>query len=150
MAADVLKTSGFHVIYLGIDVPVDSLIQTIAAHQPVLTGLSLTIPRPHAQVTALIDAVSAAHPDTHLLIGGQGVPEWLRDDRVTYVAQRRNACRTRRPDIGHTGLKPRAITAACRAGPWARRCVVRSHHHVSVTCADAASRSVCHLRPDRR
>jgi methanogenic corrinoid protein MtbC1 len=86
MVADVLESAGFHVIYLGIDVPVDSLMATIAGYQPELTGLSLTIPRPRSEIQALIDAITAAHPDHHILIGGQSVPEWLRDDRITYIA----------------------------------------------------------------
>ena len=86
MAADILSATGLRVIYLGVDVPVDSLIQTVAAYQPALTGVSLTIPRPPGDVRALIAAITAASPDAHLLIGGQGVPEWLRDDRVIYVA----------------------------------------------------------------
>jgi methylmalonyl-CoA mutase cobalamin-binding subunit len=86
MSADVLETAGFHVIYLGIDVPVDSLIATIAGYRPALTGLSLTMPQPPAQIRALTDAITAAHPEGRMLIGGQGIPEWLRDDRITYIA----------------------------------------------------------------
>ncbi len=70
---DALETSGLHVIYLGIDVPVDPLIQAIAAYQPTLTGLSLTMPRPPGQIQALADAINTAH-HSHVLIGGQGVP----------------------------------------------------------------------------
>ena len=86
MAADTLDAAGFRVIYLGVDVPLDSLIQTVAAYQPALTGVSLTTPRPPGDLRALTAAITAAGPDAPLLIGGQGVPEWLRDDRVIYIS----------------------------------------------------------------
>lgn len=86
MAADVLESAGYHVVYLGVDVPIEALIQTVATYRPALTGVSLTMPRPSGEIQALIDAIAAANPDAGMLIAGQGVPEWLRDDRVTYIA----------------------------------------------------------------
>jgi signal transduction histidine kinase/methanogenic corrinoid protein MtbC1 len=86
MAADVLDAAGLHVIYFGTDVPVDSLIQTVAAYQPALLGLSLTLPHTLSHAKTLIAAINRAHRETHVLIGGQGVPEWLIDDHVTPIA----------------------------------------------------------------
>ena len=86
MAADVLEAAGYHVVYLGVDVPIEALIQTVATYRPALTGVSLTMPRASGEIQALIDAIAAANPDAGMLIAGQGVPEWLRDDRVTYIA----------------------------------------------------------------
>jgi hypothetical protein len=66
-------------------VPIDSLIHTVAAHQPALIGLSLTFPQPLGQTTQLIAAINDTQPDARMMIGGQGVPEWLIDDRVTHI-----------------------------------------------------------------
>ncbi len=43
MAADVLELGGYEVIYLGGDVPLDSLVDTVAARNPDLVGLSSTL-----------------------------------------------------------------------------------------------------------
>ncbi len=86
MAADVFEQQRYHVIYLGADVPAESLVQSVAGHRPALTGLSLTIERPDRQITDLLQAIRRAHSDTHILIGGQGVPERRFDDGVSYVA----------------------------------------------------------------
>lgn len=45
MAADVLELGGYEVIYLGGDVPLDSLVDTVAARDPDLVGLSSTLSR---------------------------------------------------------------------------------------------------------
>jgi methanogenic corrinoid protein MtbC1 len=85
MSADVLEAAGFRVIHLGVDVPMDALTQVVAAYAPAITGLSLTMPRSPAQVRELVDTVTAAHPRTRVMVGGQGVPEWLTDAEISYM-----------------------------------------------------------------
>lgn len=77
MAADVLAGAGFDVLFLGADVPTVSLVAAVAARRPAVTALSSTCAGP-----ALVDAVAAideAELETRVLLGGGGVPPWLRD-----------------------------------------------------------------------
>ncbi len=85
MVADTLDAAGFHVIYLGTDVPLDPLAQAIGAHAPDVTILSITLPRPPGEIRELIDVITRALPRGRLMIGGQGVPECLLDDRMCHV-----------------------------------------------------------------
>lgn len=85
MAADVLERAAFHVIYLGTDVPVDALVQSVAAYEPAIVGLSMTMPRPRSDIRALLALIGQAS-GARVLIGGQGVPGALPDDRVSVIA----------------------------------------------------------------
>jgi diguanylate cyclase (GGDEF)-like protein len=77
MVADVLEGAGFHVLYLGADVPVESLQRAVAEHRPALVGLSASV-----GAESLVDSVLAIHdayPDARILLGGKGVPPVLRE-----------------------------------------------------------------------
>jgi MerR family transcriptional regulator, light-induced transcriptional regulator len=85
MAADVLETAGFAVIYLGTDVPADALAAAVAEHQPAVVGLSLTMQWGADAATQAMAAVTGAAPDAVVIVGGQGVaPQWI-EDGVGYV-----------------------------------------------------------------
>jgi diguanylate cyclase (GGDEF)-like protein len=86
MAADVLETGGFRVVYLGTDVPVEALHATAAARQPAVVGLSLTMAQDAAAAAQAAAAVNRASPETHVLFGGQGVPRRWIDEGVNYAA----------------------------------------------------------------
>ena len=77
MAADVLELGGYEVIYLGGDVPLDSLLDTVTARNPDLVGLSSTL-SPAAAESALelsVSRLAAEFPDLPILLGGQGIPD---------------------------------------------------------------------------
>ncbi len=85
MAADVLEDAGYRVIHLGIDVPTDALAATVAEHEPAVAGLSLTMPLGTRKLEEAMAAIADVRPDTHILLGGQGVPRRLIDDGIPYV-----------------------------------------------------------------
>ena len=71
MAADVLEDAGFHVIYLGADVPTDALLQAVGSLSPDLLALSATMPELAPRLREVAGAAREEHPRTGLLIGGQ-------------------------------------------------------------------------------
>jgi methanogenic corrinoid protein MtbC1/DNA-binding CsgD family transcriptional regulator len=76
MVADLLDGAGYRVLFLGADVPTDALVAAIGSHDPVVTALGCTLEGP-ALVEALA-AIATADLPTRVLLGGAGVPEWLR------------------------------------------------------------------------
>ena len=78
MVADVLETAGFDVIFLGADVPVESLRSFIAEHQPSLVGLTFGI---SVDVAWLADSLWVVHqvaPHVRIMLGGRAVPPVLK------------------------------------------------------------------------
>lgn len=71
MAADVLEDSGFEAIYLGADVPTDTLLQAVAVTDPDVVVLSATMLELAPRLEKAAGAVREAHPQVGLLIGGQ-------------------------------------------------------------------------------
>lgn len=85
MVADLLEGAGFDVLYLGADVPVQSLARSVAQHGPALVGLAFGIA---SDVSSLADSIVAIHeqvPDTRIMLGGRAVPLGLRTG-YPYVA----------------------------------------------------------------
>jgi len=77
MVADVLEGAGFDVLYLGEDVPAESLRASVARHRPAVVGLAFGIA---ADVSCLADALFAIHetaPRTRIMLGGRAVPPAL-------------------------------------------------------------------------
>jgi diguanylate cyclase (GGDEF)-like protein len=86
MIADVLEGAGFEVLFLGSDVPVDALLDSVAKHQPAVVGLGFGIV---ADVGRLADSLWAIHqlaPETRIMLGGRAVPPGLRDAGYAFVA----------------------------------------------------------------
>ena len=81
MVADLLDGAGYRVLFLGADVPTDALVAAIGSHDPVVTALGCTLEGP-ALVEALA-AIATADLPTRVLLGGAGVPEWLRGSGYT-------------------------------------------------------------------
>jgi MerR family transcriptional regulator, light-induced transcriptional regulator len=74
MVADVLDSAGYHVLYLGPDVPVSSLRAFALDRQPAVAGLTFGIA---ANIKRLADSLWALHevsPDTRIMLGGRAVP----------------------------------------------------------------------------
>ncbi len=86
MAADVLEGYGFDVLYLGEDVPVESLLEAVTRHLPAVVGLGFGIA---SDVSSLADSIAAIHelaPETRIMLGGRAVPIGLRRAGYPYVA----------------------------------------------------------------
>jgi methanogenic corrinoid protein MtbC1 len=71
MAADIVEDAGFHAIYLGANVPTDSLLQAVASLSPDLLALSVTMPDLVPRLEEVCAAVRRTHPQVGLLVGGQ-------------------------------------------------------------------------------
>ncbi len=79
MVADVLEGAGFDVLYLGADVPTDSLASIVLEHQPAVTGLGCPSVDGSPALGAAITAIAETGVDTRIMLGGDGVPEGLRN-----------------------------------------------------------------------
>lgn len=78
MVADTLEGDGWRVHFLGTDVPLAALLQTIEEQQATLVGLSLTMPANLPVLAATIGALRDRFGDgLGVLVGGQG---WLNTD----------------------------------------------------------------------
>ncbi len=78
MVADTLEGDGWRVHFLGVDVPVGALIQTVEEQQATLVGLSLTMPGNLPTLAATIRELRLRFgDDLRVLVGGQG---WLNTD----------------------------------------------------------------------
>ena len=85
IVADVLEGSGFDVLYLGEDVPVQSLLEAVARHRPAVVGLGFGIA---SDISSLADSIPAIHelaPQTRIMLGGRAVPAGLRTADYAYV-----------------------------------------------------------------
>ena len=85
MIADVMEGSGFDVLYLGADVPVDALRRFAGKHQPSITGLAYAISVGVGALAESIHAVHEACPGTQIMLGGRAVPAGLVDAGYTRV-----------------------------------------------------------------
>jgi len=86
MVADVLEGAGFDVLYLGEDVPVQSLLESVTQHRPAVVGLGFGIA---SDVSSLADSVAAIHelaPETRIMLGGRAVPPGLRTVGYPFIA----------------------------------------------------------------
>lgn len=73
MAADVIELAGYETIYLGADVPIDDLLQAVAARSPDLVGLSATMPGSIEALDRAVTEIQRASPGLIVFFGGQGV-----------------------------------------------------------------------------
>ncbi len=85
MVADVLEGAGFHVLYLGADVPTSSLAAFVAEHAPSIAGLTSTETQGAPRLAAAILAVHDAHPACRIMLGGNGVTRAWRDGPYPWV-----------------------------------------------------------------
>jgi diguanylate cyclase (GGDEF)-like protein len=77
MVADVLEGAGFDVLYLGADVPVDSLGRFAREHEPAVTGLGFGISIGVSVLAEAIYRVQEACPATRIMLGGRAIPRSL-------------------------------------------------------------------------
>jgi diguanylate cyclase (GGDEF)-like protein len=85
MAADVLEEAGYEVDYLGGDVPLGDLAETVLTRDPDLLCMSITIPLGENLLEQALAALREARPSLPILLGGQAVSEDLGRHGVTIV-----------------------------------------------------------------
>lgn len=85
MAADTLDAAGFDVVYLGEDVPVESLRSFIVRHRPAVAGLTFGIVTGIEQLANAVGAIHVAAPDVRIMLGGRALPEGLRTAGYPFV-----------------------------------------------------------------
>ena len=77
MIADVLEAAGFDVLFLGADVPVESLLSLVVRSRPAVVGLAYGMSN---AIDCLADSLCLIHeaaPDTRIMLGGRAVPAAL-------------------------------------------------------------------------
>ena len=173
MVADVLEGAGFEVIYLGADLPVDSLRAVVQKHQPGIVGLTFGI---STDVTALAEslwAIFEVSPNTRIMLGGRAVPPRLADAGYPYVARSMDVIPVVERLLAEPPQRPPAIVEALRStsptiGPggdvgetdaaaerWAKASedaveVAREHVRRAETFRDLAFRDPLTDLPNRR
>jgi DNA-binding CsgD family transcriptional regulator len=83
MVADLLDGAGYRVLFLGADVPTEALLAAIGSHDPVVTALGCTLEGP--ALVAALGAIATADLQTRVLLGGAGVPDWLRSSGYPWL-----------------------------------------------------------------
>jgi MerR family transcriptional regulator, light-induced transcriptional regulator len=73
MAASLSLHAGFDVRMLGPDLPVHALLSAIGRHEPMVVGLSATMPVSAARLREAVETVAAAAPRTGIVVGGAAV-----------------------------------------------------------------------------
>ena len=91
MIADLCELHGWRGYFLGADTPLPDLLRLIAERRPTLLGLSLSIYFNLPALLTALEAVTQAHPDLPILVGGQafrwgGVEAVQRYPHVSYLA----------------------------------------------------------------
>lgn len=85
MIADVLEGAGFDVQFLGGDVPLQSLRDFVAEHQPAVIGLTFGIATDVSQLAKAIGAIHEVSPAPRIMLGGRAVPPGLRNAGYPFV-----------------------------------------------------------------
>jgi 5-methyltetrahydrofolate--homocysteine methyltransferase len=77
LVAIMMSGSGFEVIDLGIDVPVEKFLAAIEGHKPQIVGLSALLTTTMMEMKNVIEAVKSSHvrAKPHVIIGGAPVTE---------------------------------------------------------------------------
>jgi methanogenic corrinoid protein MtbC1 len=73
VGADFLEMQGFGVMFLGADVPTDSLVSMIAKEKPDLVALSVTMSFHLDSLRRTVDRVRAALPQVPITVGGHAL-----------------------------------------------------------------------------
>lgn len=91
MIADLCELRGWRGYFLGAGTPLPDLLGLIGEKNPDLLGLSLSIYFNLPALLRTLDAVTTAHPDLPILVGGQafrwgGLPALEKYPNVTYIS----------------------------------------------------------------
>lgn len=71
LAADVLESAGFDVLFLGPDLPIDALLRSCRTHRPDLVGLSVTMPQNLPTLASAIDEINKLERPPRVIVGGR-------------------------------------------------------------------------------
>ena len=71
MLSDFLELKGFNVYFMGSDVPIDSILETIENHDIDVVALSTTIPSHLLTTKGMISDIKAKFPTVRVYVGGQ-------------------------------------------------------------------------------
>jgi methanogenic corrinoid protein MtbC1 len=93
MVSDMLEARGWQVQFLGSDLPIASIIDAIAATQPRLLGISVTMAANRQQATRLIDQARLAVDGLRVVVGGAafGGGHWRDSGADDYASDVRGA-----------------------------------------------------------
>lgn len=116
MVADVLEGAGFEVIYLGADLPVDSLRAVVQKHQPAIVGLTFGISADVAALAESLWVISEVSPLTRIMLGGRAVPPTLADAGYASVARSMDVLPVVERLLAEPPQRPPAIVDALRSG----------------------------------
>jgi len=75
----IIRGDGFEVIDLGIDVPSQKFVSTIAQHPDCFVGLSALLTTTLVNMKTSVSAIRETYPDIKILIGGAPVTEEFRE-----------------------------------------------------------------------
>ncbi|HYI36185.1 MAG TPA: EAL domain-containing protein [Thermoleophilaceae bacterium] len=74
MTSDALTAAGFEVVYLGADVPEESLLKAVERHSPQTVCLTATVPAGARAIVAASRRLLSRHPELRVVAGGPAVP----------------------------------------------------------------------------
>jgi methanogenic corrinoid protein MtbC1 len=91
MVADLFELHGWRGDFLGASTPREDLVSMVADRKPDLLGLSVSIDSNVPAMLKALDAVTAAHPELPIIVGGQafqgeGYRTFAAYSNATYVA----------------------------------------------------------------
>jgi diguanylate cyclase (GGDEF)-like protein len=148
MVADILEGAGFDVVYLGPDLPVDSLLAACEKHRPAVLGLSasmaLNVP---ALLNELVQVAQLESPPL-LMVGGRAllpavnaglrVPLVLHADQAVQTVEKLLAGGPQNPPLDDELLRRIPRGDAARSGAAHVGTVSDQFSHVALASADAA------------
>lgn len=95
MVADTLEGAGYDVFYLGADVPPGALLDACRKHRPAVVALGVTMYVNFAALLGEVTALASLEGPPQILLGGQGIPSWVRDElSVPVLASSEDAAET--------------------------------------------------------
>lgn len=74
MTSDALNAAGYDVVYLGADVPDESLLTAVERHSPDAVCLTATVPAGARSIVASTRRLLSRYPDIQVVAGGPAVP----------------------------------------------------------------------------
>jgi len=74
MTSDALSIAGYDVVYLGADVPEDSLLTAVERHAPDAVCLTATVPPGSRNILTATRKLRSRHPALAVIVGGPAVP----------------------------------------------------------------------------
>ena len=106
LAADVLDSAGFDVLYLGANLPVRALLQACRTHRPAVIGLTVSMPLNIPTLAWEISEAKALDGPPHVIIGGRVANAAARNGLDARVVARSDQVLEVIEDVLHAGSEP--------------------------------------------